>query len=234
MILTRQICTEAINLDANYDAPYTLLGVTHLIDLWFYWGESPSASIKKSEEALQKAVVLNPLSDYAWACLGHLYLLQSRHDEAIEVGEKSIALNPNGDLNMILLGITFNYVRRWEEAIRLFKEGQRRNPYCPAWYIHNAGWSHLHLQRYDEAIAEPKRALEREPNHFPAMVTLASIYGNAGKLDEGRVLAKEILNFDPGFSLESVRAWPYKHKSDVEVVMDGLCKVGIPEKPPVH
>ena len=233
MIRTKQVCKEAINLDAKYEAPYSLLGCAHLIDLWFHWGESPSASIKKSGEALQKAVTLNPLSDYAWANLGHLNLLQGMHDEAVEAGEKSIALNPNGDYNMILLGITFNYVRRWEEAIRLFKEGQRRNPYCPAWYIHNMAYSYLGLERYDEAIAEAKRALDREPDHFPAMVALASLYGNAGKLDLGRGLAEKILRFDPGFSLESVEAWPYKHKSDAEVVMDGLRKVGIPEHPPL-
>ncbi|MGD8229903.1 MAG: adenylate/guanylate cyclase domain-containing protein, partial [Desulfobacteraceae bacterium] len=161
MILTRQICEEAIALDPNYDAPYTLIGGTHLIDLWFHWGESPQDSVEKSEEALKKATQLNPLSDFAWANLGHLYLMQKRHDESVVAGENSIELNPNGDYNMILLGITFNYVRRYNEAITLFKEGQRRNPYCPAWYIHNMGNSYGMLGRYDEAIAEYKRALDR-------------------------------------------------------------------------
>ena len=62
------------------------------------------------------------------------------------------------------------------------------------------------------------------------MVALASIYGNAGKLDEGRAWAEKILKFDPGFSLEI--PLPYKHKADAEVVSDGLRKVGITEKPP--
>jgi tetratricopeptide (TPR) repeat protein len=230
MILTRQVCDEAIALDPKYELPNSLVGTTHLIDLWFYWGESPRSSIENAEVALQKAVALNPLSDYAYANLGHLYLLQKRHDESVKAGEKAIALNPNGDYNMILLGITFNYVQRYEEAIRLFREGQRRNPYCPAWYIHNMAYSYLGLGRYDEAIAEAKRALDREPNHFPAIVALASVYGNAGRLDEGRTLATEILKIDPRFSLASVEQWPYKHKADAELVMDGLRKVGIPDK----
>jgi adenylate cyclase len=230
MILTRQVCDEAIALDPKYELPNSLVGTTHLIDLWFYWGESPRSSIENAEVALQKAVALNPLSDYAYANLGHLYLLQKRHDESVKAGEKAIALNPNGDYNMILLGITFNYVQRYEEAIRLFREGQRRNPYCPAWYIHNMAYSYLGLGRYDEAIVEAKRALDREPNHFPAIVALASVYGNAGRLDEGRTLATEILKIDPRFSLASVEQWPYKHKADAELVMDGLRKVGIPDK----
>ncbi len=230
MILTRQVCDEAIALDPKYELPNSLVGTTHLIDLWFYWGESPRSSIENAEVALQKAVALNPLSDYAYANLGHLYLLQKRHDKSVKAGEKAIALNPNGDYNMILLGITFNYVQRYEEAIRLFREGQRRNPYCPAWYIHNMAYSYLGLGRYDEAIVEAKRALDREPNHFPAIVALASVYGNADRLDEGRTLATEILKIDPRFSLASVEQWPYKHKADAELVMDGLRKVGIPDK----
>jgi adenylate cyclase len=230
MILTRQVCEEAIKLDPKYEAPYSLLGCTHLIDLWFHWGESPQASMEKAIEPLQKAVTLRPTSDFGYALLGHLYLMQRRYDESVKAGEKSINLNPNGDMNMVLLGITFNYVRRYEEAIPLFKEAQRRNPYCPAWYIHNGTYSYLGMGKLDEAIVESKRALEREPDHFPAMVALASVYGNAGRLDEGRSLAVKILKVDPRFSLASVEAWPYKHKADAVVVMDGLRKVGIPEK----
>lgn len=39
MILTRKLCKEAITLDPNYDAPYSLIGIAHVIDLWFNWGE---------------------------------------------------------------------------------------------------------------------------------------------------------------------------------------------------
>ncbi|NTW37740.1 MAG: hypothetical protein HGB17_16835, partial [Syntrophobacteraceae bacterium] len=214
MILTRQICEEAISLDPNYEPAYSVAGVTHLIDIWFGWGESPRSSIEKCEASLKKALSLNPQSDLAHANLGHLYLMQERHDDAVSVGEKAVALNPNGDVNMVLLGITFNYVRRYEEAITLFKEAQRRNPYCPAWYIHNGAYSNLGLGRLDEAIAESKRALAREPDHFPAMLALASVYGNSGRVDDGQAVAVKILKIDPKFSLESVAKWPYKNKSD--------------------
>ena len=232
VILTRKVCQEAIAIDPHFEQPHSLVGVSHLIDLWFNWGETPRASMEKSEAALQKAISLNPLSDFALANLGHLFLLQERHDEAVGAGEKSVALNPNGEFNMVLLGITFNYVRRYEEAITLFREAQRRNPFCPAWYIHNGAYSYLGLGKLDEAIAESKRALEREPDHFPAMVALASVYGNSGRVDDGRTVAMKILKIDPRFSLASVEKWPYKHKSDAELVMAGLRKVGIPEKPP--
>ena len=232
MILARQLCEEAIGLDPKYEAPYALLGTTHLIDLWLNWGESPKASMEKAIPPLQKAVALRPTSDFAYACLGHLYLLQKRHDEAVTVGEKAVALNPNGDMNMVLLGITFNYVRRYEDAISLFKEGQRRNPYCPAWYIHNATLSNHFLGKWDQAIAEGKRALARKPDHFHAMTSLATVYGNSGRLDEGRAMAAKILKIDPGFSLAVAKTWPFKYQEDLEYYKAGFRKVGIPENPP--
>jgi adenylate cyclase len=229
MILTRQICEEAITLDANYDAPYSLIGVAHLIDLWYHWGEPPRASKEKSEEALKKAIKLNPLSDTAYANLGHIYLMQKRFDDSVRVGEKSVALNPNGDYNMVLLGITFNYIRRCEEAIPLFKEAQRRNPYCPAWYIHNMGNAFRGLGRWDEAIVEGQRALDRNPDHFPALVSMASVYGMAGRIDEGRSVAQKILKIYPKWSLQKV-SLPFKYDADAQALLNGLRKVGIPDK----
>jgi adenylate cyclase len=230
MILTRQICEEGIALDPSYEQLYSLIGVSHLIDVWYSWGESPRLSIEKSEAALRKGVSLNPQSDLAYANLGHLYLVQERHDEAVAAGEKSVTLNPNGDYNMTLLGITFNYVRRYEEAITLFKEAQRRNPYCPAWYIHNMGNSYRGLERWDEAIAEYKRALARKPDHFPALASMVTAYGMAGRLEEGRPVVTEILRIYPGYCIEKA-SLPYKYKPDAEAIQEGMRKVGIPDKP---
>ena len=230
MILTRQICEEAIGLDPKYQAPYLLLGTTHMVDLWYNWGESPRVSLEKATSIIQKAVTLDPNSDWAHAALGHLYLLQRRHDEALMEGEKAIVLNPNGDNNMAVLGMTYNHVRRYEEAINLFKEAQRRNPFCPSWYYNGAA-SYNMLGRWDKAIAEAKRALEKYPDHISAMTFLAVAYGNSGRLDEGRAMAANILKIDPRFSLANLHA-PYRYPSDVEKFKAGLRKVGIPENPP--
>jgi tetratricopeptide (TPR) repeat protein len=135
-------------------------------------------------------------------------------------------------MNMVLLGITFNYVRRYEEAVALFKESQRRNPYCPAWYITNAIISYHFQGKWDEAVAEGKRALERNPNHFATMTNLATVYGNSGRLDEGRAMAEKILRINPQFSLAVSKAWPFKHPSDLEYYEGGFRKVGIPENSP--
>ena len=232
MILTRQICEEAIALDPKYGEPYVLFGTSHLIDLWFHWGESPRYSMEKAVENIQKGIALNPLSDFAYANLGHLYLLQKRYDESVKAGEKAIEINPNGDYNIVLLAITFNFIRREEEAITLFKEGIRRSPYGPAFYTRQLGSSYRNLGRWDEAIAEYKKTLERFPGDFPAYMQMAQVYGMSGRLDEGRAMAAKIIEINPRYSIEDTASWPFKYESDAERNRDALRKVGIPEKPP--
>jgi tetratricopeptide (TPR) repeat protein len=203
-----------------------------MMDLWFgWWEKSPSVSMGKAEEALRKAVALNPVSDYAWANLGHLLLMQMQHDEAIAAGEKSVALNPNGDYNMVVLAMTYMSCRRYEEAIRMYEEGWRLNPYCPAYYIHAAGLAYILWGKYDEAIEALNRGLRRYPDNFPTMLYLALAYGQAGRLEEGRAFAEKILKLDPGFCVENQRS-ALKFKSDTEAWRNAMRKVGFPDKCP--
>jgi adenylate cyclase len=231
MILTRQICEEIIALDPTCEPAYTLKGVSYLIDLWFGWAESPRFAIENCEKALRMSISLNSQSDFAHANLGHLYLMQERYDEALEAGKKSLDLNPNGDFNMVLLAMTLMYTGRSEEAIGLYKESWRRNPYCPAWYVHAAGVAYRNLKEWGEAIAVCKKALEKNPDHFPALIVMASVYGMSGRLEEGRAIASKMMKINPGFCVEKM--WlPYKNKVVAQEIRDALRKVGIPDKSP--
>jgi adenylate cyclase len=230
MILTRQICEEAIALDPNCEPAYSLKGMSYLIDLWFGWAESYSSAIENCEKALKISISINPQSDFAYANLGHLYLLQRRHDEALVAGKKSVDLNPNGDYNMVLLAMTLMYSGRSEEAIPLYKDAWRRNPYCPAWYIHAAGVAYRNLGKWEEAIAACKKALVRKPDHFPALDVMASVYGMSGQLEKGRAVAAEIMKINPGFCVEK-QTLPYKKEADAEAVYNSFLKVGIPGCP---
>jgi tetratricopeptide (TPR) repeat protein len=111
----------------------------------------------------------------------------------------------------------------------LFKKAQRLNPDCPAWYLHNAGITYIHMGRYDEAIAECKKALKKNPNHFPALIIMASAYGLSGQLDEGRAVVSQILKINPNCSVENMGKG-YKYDADAETIRDGLRKAGLPEK----
>jgi tetratricopeptide (TPR) repeat protein len=82
--------------------------------------------------------------------------------------------------------------------------------------------------RYEEAIAQLKKAIEREPRDIMSYVVLASTYGMAGREKEARAAAVEVLKINPNFSLEKLeKIHPYKDIPEKKRYFDALRKVGL-------
>ena len=58
-ILARQRIEEAIALDPGYSNAYSLLGMTHILDIWFKWSKSPKESMVRAFEFAKKALALD-------------------------------------------------------------------------------------------------------------------------------------------------------------------------------
>ena len=85
------------------------------------------------------------------------------------------------------------------------------------------------LGRYDEAIAILKKNLARGSDYLTSMINLTATYSMAGKLDQARVQAKEVLRKIPDFSAEQfMRGFPYKDQKIVDDFIENLCKAGLP------
>jgi len=56
-----------------------------------------------------------------------------------------------------------------------------------------------------------KRALDKKPDHFSALLAMASVYGMSGQLEEGRTIAAKIMKTNPEYCVK--KGWlPYKKK----------------------
>lgn len=231
-IMARKMGEEAITLDPKYASAYVLMGLAHLIDHWYGWGNPPEKSLDWAYEWLQKGLKIDSSNDYGHANLGHLYLLQGLHDKAILEGEKSVSLNPNGEYNMALFAMTLNYAMRSEEAISLYQKAIRLNPFPPLWYLHGLGLAYRTVGKYDEAIKWYKKCLERNPNHFPAHLHMAATYALMGREKEARASAAEVLRLNPNFSLKAYgksNALAWKDKKHWDIILDASRKTGLPE-----
>jgi adenylate cyclase len=63
---------------------------------------------------------------------------------------------------------------------------------------------------------------------------LTTAYSWAGRLEEARAQAAEVLRIDPKFSLEEqAKRSFYKNRADSDRSLEGLRKAGLPEKPPL-
>jgi TolB-like protein/Flp pilus assembly protein TadD len=227
-VRARQLCEEAIALDSGYAAAYGLLSVVLLAEVRYRWTRSPSETMRQALEMAEKALTLDPKTLVAQLAMGQIHMLKRDYDEAIAWGERAVSTYPNADNAHVFLAWFLTAAGRPEEAVPLLKQAIRRNPIPPGWYFMVLGNTFRMIGRFDEAISELKKAVAYSPDELLAHVTLAAAYAEAGRLEEARVEAAEVIRIQPTFSLENyAKGMSYKNQAHSDRFIEALRKAGL-------
>jgi adenylate cyclase len=227
-VRARQLCEEAIALDPGYAAAYGLFSVVLLAEVRHRWTKSPSETMRQAFEMAQKALALDSNTLIAQLAMGQIHMLKKEHDEAIAWGERAVSTYPNADNAHVFLAWFLMTAGRPEEAIPLLKQAIRRNPIPPGWYFVVLGNSYRLVGRFNEAISELKKAVAYSPDELMAHVTLASAYAEAGRLEEARAEAAEVMRILPTFTIENqAKVSPYKKQEHLDRLVESLRKAGL-------
>ena len=228
--IARQLAEETIALDPEFAGAYSLLAVTHIMDVWLGSSKSPHKSFEHAIKLLQKAIALDENYSSPHAYLGHVYAMQRQYEKAIAEGKQAIALNPNSDQALVWLAMTMDWVGRSEEAIALYKKAMRLSPFPPSYYYLNLGNAYRSVNRCKEAITEYKKALHLTPNNVRAFGGLAICYSLLGREEEACATAAELLRINPKFSSKGmVKTLPHKNQALKVRFHNALLKAGLPE-----
>ena len=234
VLRAQQLAEEAIALDPNYAYAHMALGTVHIYFVWLGISQSPRDSLKSAIHCWQKTVALNPESGEAHAMLANGLVMARQYDKAVAECERAMVLEPNSYRTLYPCASALTFVGRREEAIPLFREALRINPKPPNSLYRHFGVAFRDSGRYDEAIEQAKKATERKPNDIIAYVVLASSYGLAGREEEAKAAAKEILRINPKFSVARLeKISPHKDRTVAKRFCDALRKAGLPDKPPL-
>jgi tetratricopeptide (TPR) repeat protein len=155
--------------------------------------------------------------------------MTGQHDKAVAEGEKAVALNPNSADSHNTLGKILTFAGRYEESIPELKTAIRLNPIPPNVYLYSLGISYNLTGNLDEAIKWGEKAVRREPNSLSARLFMAAFYSRAGRDEEARIEAAEVMRINPKFSLEKFAKYvTYKNQEDVERTISApLRKAGL-------
>ncbi len=228
-LVARRLAEEAIALDPGYACAFSLLGATHLVDVWLGSTKSPGESIAKARENIDKAIGLNPSLAGPRAMLGLIYRTIGQLDRALEEAEKALALDPNSRMALGEMGAALRFAGRSEESIPYIEQAIRTDP-LSTWYDGSLGLSYLFAGRFDDAVRVCKRAAERDPKDIFARLCLAATCSAVGREQEAQAAAAEILRINPGFSLERFsKTMILKKQADKELLLGGLRKAGLPD-----
>ena len=116
-------------------------------------------------EMADRAVALNPNSDFAWRARGHVYRNAGLPEEAVLSFERAMRLSPLDPMtHRALAGMATAYIelRRFDEAIAAGKKARRQNPSHSQAYRCLAS-AFAHLGRDAEAREAAARLLEFDP-----------------------------------------------------------------------
>jgi adenylate cyclase len=224
----RELCEQALQKDPNYIAAINALTWTYLRDARFGLGKLRERALNKAIELNQRAFKLDNTEPSSYAAKSQISLLKKRFDDALRFGEKSILLGPNyADLHAFYAQVKFS-VGMWEDCIALTKKAMRLNPFYPPYYLYFLGVSYARVGKIDEAIANLKDCIAREPDSWLGYVGLAILYVKIDMVKKARDLIDKVHQLNIGFSLEYLKQIAiYKDSAILQDAVDALHKAGL-------
>jgi adenylate cyclase len=226
-----RLLEQSLAIDPNYARAAAMLSWTY-VHAWAHPFDNDYLSpavFDRAVELAETAVHLDPLLPQARAQLGQVLMFKREHDGGMAEFERAFALNPNYIDHRFAQALMF--VGEHARAIEVLEAKMHLDPFQPL--IWSTGWlglAHYMLKRYAEAVRLLRECASRLPNLQWPHGFLAAAYAQAGRLEEGRKEAAEVLRINPGFTIERYkRLLVYKDPKDTEHRLDGLRKAGLPE-----
>jgi tetratricopeptide (TPR) repeat protein len=125
--------------------------------------------LNEPEQALpyaQRAAQINPKSAEARTNLGAAYSLLNRHAEAVVEYQQAAELTELSAPLLLNLANSLGRVGRYEEMVNTLEQLTKSEPTANAYERLGAGL--FRLRRYDESLGAYRKAVEIDPNNYPA------------------------------------------------------------------
>jgi adenylate cyclase len=198
----KQLALEAITIDGQYGYPYAIVSWSHMMDVWLQSSVSPKESMQLAVEAIQKALTLDEFDYRIHIVLSSLYVMQGKNDKAIFSAERALELCPGGAFAHAVMGTALRYACRFDESVKFREQAITLDPFPTAMGYRNLALAYSRVGRYDDAIAEYKKALHTNPNDWVVHFGMIEANAKLNRKEEARIATKELLRIRPDFLLD--------------------------------
>lgn len=172
---------QAIAADPKYALAYAGLADTYFVGPSYGIGITSKQGVLLGDEASRKAVELDGSSSEAHSARAVALTAEFKWSEAEPEFRRAIELNPNNAAVHYFYAITFLMPEgRIDQALEEFRTALSLDP-LSAIVNTNYACALLQARRYQEAIAQFQKVLERDPNFAPAHYKLSQLYATTGR-----------------------------------------------------
>ena len=154
---------EATGEDPQHSLAYAGLADSHMILGWIGL-HRPTEAIDRSKDAALRAVEMDGELAEGYAALGFARGCGGEWAAAISDFERAIQLNPGYWLTYDWYALCLSALGRCEDAVATIGKAQQLEPLSLVIYHHSA-WVHLHARRYNDAVAQCRKAFEIAPDY---------------------------------------------------------------------
>ena len=222
----RRMFERAIALDPDYADAHAMLSHTYFRDWSMVWTQD-TRSLDHAVESAERATALDDLLPRAHRALGIALLWKKAHERAIAEVRRALALAPGDADSHWNLGEVASWSHP-EEAIQPVHRAMRLNPHYPASYLYTLGHAYFLMRRYENASAELRRVIKRNPDWLPAHAFLAATLAELGDIEQARAEALEVRRISPGTSTATVSTrLPYEDPATLARVLDAFRTAGL-------
>lgn len=255
-MLGRALVTEKISAEKNARAiayfekaistePNHFLSLVHLARAtggYILTGWCPAnereARLAKAEDAIQRALQLEPKSAHAHAAHGHVLRAKGEYPQAIEALKLALRHNPDFVHARAELGRTLIDIGQPEQAVTEIERAIEMSPTdisLYTWYYW-AGLAALHSSDHAGALKWLQTSLNINRSHDNTLRLMAVALAYAGQEEEARKKIEQFLKARPGDTLDDWRRPNWDSHPEVTArrqrMRATLKRLGVPESEP--
>ncbi len=183
---------KAIESDPNYAEAYSGLADANTL-LFIYVKMNQTDLLQNAQQAVDKALALDPLMGKAWASQGLIYMQDpQKHTEAIKALEKAMELSPNYAMAYMWYGSLMEDQDVQADYHRKAFELDPRSPVA----AYNVANDLILAGREAEAMEIFNLIIEVDPYYAGAYRLVAQINKFRGRLDESIVQYKKVYSLE--------------------------------------
>jgi TolB-like protein/tetratricopeptide (TPR) repeat protein len=175
----------------------------------FFWNKRTGSDLKKSIDYFQQAIAIDPNYALAYAGLADGYVFlpgytagapRDYYPKAMAAAKKALELDDTlAEAHTTLALALWYYDFDFSQANREFQRAIELNPNYATGHQQYGNNTLSALGRFDDAIAEGKRAVELDPLSLVINADLGMNYYFARRYDEAITQLQKTLEMDPGY-----------------------------------
>jgi adenylate cyclase len=228
----RTLLEGAIASDAQYGVAHAWLARWHVLRVGQGWSPDRAGDIAAANRHAEIALEIDDADSWALSVHGLVTsYLNKDLETAITTFNRALTINPSEASAWVWSTATHAWIGHGNEAVARSHRAIELSPFDPHMYVFLslAATAHAVAEKYDQAIDLCRRSLRRNRMYLATHRMLVISLALAGRIDEARQAAVELLALEPELTVSRFRLrYPGSASAHAETFCAALAMAGVP------